>query len=117
LTLQTSRFTIPKENNIWWRIVMAYSGGSAGASAAYSAMVQAVKASGAIVQVEPDAFLTVVSKMAEPLIVISVGGIFKKDFRYLTSYKGLIFYTKSHSQLILPGRTELIAAKQIWVPS
>jgi hypothetical protein len=94
---------------------MAYSGGGAEA-AAYEAMIQAVKASGAIIRVEPEAFITILSKMAEPLVVISMGGIFKKDFRYLTSYKGLCFYTKSPSRLILPGRTELIAAKQIWVP-
>jgi hypothetical protein len=95
---------------------MVYTGGGAEAAAAYAAMIQAVKASGTIVQVIPDEFMKILSKTAEPLVVISKGGVFKKDFRYLTSYKGLCFYTKSPSQLILPGRTELIAAKQIWVP-
>jgi hypothetical protein len=95
---------------------MAYAGGSAAASA-HAALVQAVKASGAIIKVEPEAFSTVLNKIEQPLVVISMGGIFKKDFRYLTSYKGLIFYTKSRTEIILPGRTELIAAKEIWIPS
>jgi hypothetical protein len=96
---------------------MVYGNGGAAAAAAYAAMAQAVKASGAIIRVEPDAFMTIVSNVPEPLVVMAVGGIFKKDFRYLTSYKGLIFFTKSPSQLILPGRTELVAAKEIWIPS
>lgn len=95
---------------------MAYAGGSA-AAAAHAAIVQAVKASGAIIRVDPEAFMTIVCKHDQPLVVMSTGGIFKKDFRYLISYKGLIFYTKSSSQLILPGRTEFIAAKEIWIPS
>jgi hypothetical protein len=95
---------------------MAYAGGSA-AAAAHAAIAQAVKASGAIVRVDPEAFMIIASKVDQPLVVMSTGGIFKKDFRYLTSYKGLIFYTKSPSQLMLPGRTELIAAKEIWIPS
>jgi hypothetical protein len=95
---------------------MAYAGGSAAASA-HAAFVQAVKASGAIIKVEPEAFSTILNKIEQPLVVISMGGTFKKDFRYLTSYKGLIFYTKSRTEIILPGRTELISAKEIWVPS
>jgi hypothetical protein len=95
---------------------MSYAGGS-GAAAAHAALVQAVKASGAIIKVEPDAFSTMLNKIEQPLVVMSIGGIIKKDFRYLTSYKGLIFYTKSPTEILLPGRTELIAAKQIWIPS
>ena len=95
---------------------MAYSGGSS-AAVAHAALVQAVKASGAIIRVESDAFMTILYKIEQPLVVMSIGGLFKKDFRYLTSYKGLIFYTKSSSELILPGRTELITAKDIWIPS
>jgi hypothetical protein len=88
---------------------------SAGA-AAYAAMLQAVKASGAIIRIEPDEFIVLLGKTREPLVVMAVGGIFKKDYRYLTSYKGLIFFTKSSIQLMLPGSTELVAAKEIWIP-
>ena len=94
---------------------MAYGGGAV--TAAYTAMVQAVKASGAIVRLEPQAFMTILNKIEKPLVVTAPGGFLSKGFSYLTSYKGLCLYTKSPSQLILPSSTELIAAKQIWIPS
>jgi hypothetical protein len=92
-------------------------GGAAAAAAAQAAIAQAVKASGAIIRVEPDAFMIILAKVDVPLVVSATGGVFKKDFRYLTSYKGLIFFTKSSFQLILPGRAEIIAAKEIWIPA
>jgi len=87
------------------------------AAAAYAAMVQAVKASGAIINVEPEGFSSILRKMEKPLVVIAPGGWLNRGFQYLTSYKGLIFYTKSISEISLPGGTELISAKKIWVPS
>jgi len=93
---------------------MVYGGGAAAAAAAV-AMAQAIKASGAIVQVTTDNFLTILSKTDRPLVVIAQGGTFKKNYQYLSAYKGLIFYTKSDSPLNLP-QVELIAAKQIWIP-
>jgi hypothetical protein len=44
------------------------------------------------------------------------GGLFRSSWRYLTSYKGLAFFTKSAEQLLLPGRTQIVAAKSIWIP-
>jgi hypothetical protein len=37
--------------------------------------------------------------MSEPLVVMSIGGIFKKDFRYLTSSKVYAFTQKALSGL------------------
>jgi hypothetical protein len=97
---------------------MAYAGGgAAGAAAARAAAIaQAIKASGAIVRVEPDAFILILSKADRPVVVMAQGGLFKPNYQYLTAYKGLIFYTKSPAHLMLPGGVELIAAKQIWIP-
>lgn len=95
---------------------MAYSGAGAGAAAAHAAMVQATKASGAIVEVEPDAFLMLLSKTEKPLVVAATGGTFKRNYQYLTAYRGLIFYTKSPSPLEL-GKVELVSSRKIWVPS
>ena len=94
---------------------MAYGGGGA-VAAAYAAMAQAVKASGAIVRVEPEVFAVIAARMDKPLVVTAPGGWLSKGFQYLTSYKGLIFYTKSGNQISLPGGAEIIAAKQIWIP-
>ena len=97
---------------------MAYAGGStAGAAAARAAAIaRAIKASGSIVNVEPDDFLSIVSKGNKPVVVMATGGFIKTNYQYLTSYKGLAFFTKSPIPLTLPGDIELIAANKIWIP-
>ena len=85
------------------------------AHAAYGAALQAIKASGVLVEVEPTVFLSLVGKAEEPMVVVSYGGTFRKRYQYLTSYKGLAFYTTSPTALPL-SRAELIAAKSIRMP-
>ena len=91
---------------------MAY---AAGAMAA--AMAQATKASGAIVNMEPDDFMTILGKCEKPLVIVSHGGFLDRSFRYLVGYKGLVFHTKTRTELMLPGRTEVVAAKSVWIPN
>ena len=91
------------------------SGAAAGAAAA-AAIAQAIKASGAIVNVEPEDFLSSVQRQKEPLVVHATGGFFSTNYQYLTSYKGLAFYTKSANPLDLPGGSEVVLAKKIWIP-
>jgi len=96
---------------------MAYAGGASSAAAARAAAIaRAIKASGAIVSVEPDDFLTILSKGSRPLVVMATGGFIKTNYQYLTSYKGLAFFTKSPAPLLLPGDIELITAAKIWIP-
>jgi hypothetical protein len=85
-------------------------------AAAHAAIANAIKASGVLVRVEAGDFLAVLRRVDEPLVVVSYGGVFKKQYKYLTSYKGLAFFTKSPSPLVLPPRVELIQAKSISVP-
>ncbi len=92
-------------------------GAEAGAAGAENAMADAIKASGAIVRVEPGDFEAILERTEAPLVVIAQGGVFKTKYHYLTSYKGLIFYTRTPVPLALPSKTELINAKKIWVPS
>jgi hypothetical protein len=87
----------------------------AGASAA-AAIAQAIKASGAIVRVEPEDFGRVLTRQDAPLVVVAQGGFFSGRFQYLTSYKGFAFYTKSSEPLYLPNNTEVIHARKIWIP-
>ncbi len=94
---------------------MAYGGGAAAAAAAH-AIAQAVKASGAIVRLEPEDFLKIVSKTRAPLVVMAPSGFMQKGYRYLTSYKGLFFYTKSSTGIQLPGDAEIVSARSIWIP-
>ncbi len=79
-------------------------------------IANAVKASGVLVRVEPQDFANVLGKIEKPLIVYSPGGFFSKSHQYLTSYKGLAFFTKSREQIDLPRGVEVIIAKKIWLP-
>ncbi len=90
--------------------------GAAGGAAAAAAIANAIKASGAIVKVEPADFQKIVAKVNKPLIVRAEGGVFSKKYQYLTAYKGLIFYTKSSSELPFGGDMEMVLAKKIWIP-
>ena len=95
---------------------MAYGAGGSAAAARAAAIAKAIKASGAIVEVGPEDFLNLISRSERPLVVMASGGLFSKDYRYLSSYKGLVFFTKSNSPLMLPGAAEVISAKKIWIP-
>jgi hypothetical protein len=88
----------------------------AGAVAAQAAIANAIKASGVVVRVEPGDFMTVLKRLDAPLVVVGRGGVIKKHFQYLTSYKGLAFFTTSESQLVFPHRVEIIQAKKISIP-
>jgi hypothetical protein len=88
---------------------------SAGGAAA-AGMLAAIGASGVIVRVEPDAFLGILERQPGALVVHATGGFFSTDYRYLTSYKGLAFYTRARAPLELPPATELVQARKIWVP-
>ncbi len=87
-----------------------------GAAAAAAAAAQARKASGAIVHIEPEFFRQIVAKKKDALVIFAKGGFLSKKIYYLTSYKGLFFYTASTTELQFSGDTELLKAKSIWVP-
>lgn len=92
----------------------AAAGGAAAAAGA--AIAQAIKASGAIISVESTDFKTILDKLERPLVVCSESRFFSTKYHYLTAYKGLIFYTKSRSPLMLRPSAEIIQAKKIWIP-
>lgn len=88
----------------------------AGAAAAHQARINATKASGAIIKMNPDEFMKIINKTEEPLVVFAKGGFLNRKFRYLTSYRGLFFFTSASEQLSLPSKAELIGADKIWIP-
>ena len=75
------------------------------AAAAGAAIAQAIKASGVIVRVEPVDFLGILKRQQGPLVVHATGGFFNTNYQYLTSYKGLAFFTKSDRPISLPEST------------
>lgn len=85
-------------------------------AAALAAIAQAVKASGAIVRLNPEEFQKVLNRTEAPLVVISPPRFLIRRTSYLTSSKGLTFFTASPQRLILPGCSEVVTAGRIWIP-
>jgi hypothetical protein len=93
-------------------------GAHAGAAGAAAAMIaQATKASGVIVRVESDDFLALLDWNEAPLAVHARGGFWGSRHDYLTSYRGLAFYTRSKTELRLPEHCQVVEAGKIWIPS
>jgi hypothetical protein len=88
----------------------------ASAAAAAAAIAQATKASGVIVRVDAASFMRIVNENEEPLVVHAQGGFFSTKYMYLTSYRGLAFFTKTDIPLSLPGHCQIVEAQKIWIP-
>ena len=86
------------------------------AAAAAAATAKAIKASGAIVRVEPDEFQKLLNHNAQALVVHATGGLFSRRHRYLMGYKGLAFYNSASEAIPLPGTCQIVEAKKIWIP-
>ena len=88
----------------------------AGGAAAAAAIAQAIKASGAIVNLKPAEFQKILDRNSDGMVVIAQSRFFGTTYRYLTSYKGLAFHTKSKEPIPVPSTCEVIAADKIWIP-
>jgi hypothetical protein len=66
--------------------------------------------------VDPEHFRAILVRQREPLVVTARGGLFNDTHKYLTSYKGLAFFTKTTSELVLPLGCEIIKSEKIWIP-
>ncbi len=94
----------------------AANGATTAAIAGAADIANAIKASGAVVRVESTDFMTILDKTDRPLVVCSESRFLSTKYHYLTSYKGLIFYTKTTTPLMLRPSVETIHARKIWVP-
>jgi hypothetical protein len=88
------------------------------AGAAAAAAMKAVLATGGIVRVSGRDFLKLLNRQKQPLVVVAPSRIlfFETGWRYLTSYRGLVFFARSSTPLDLPEDAELVEAKRIWIP-
>ncbi|MDZ4724138.1 MAG: hypothetical protein SGI97_09585 [candidate division Zixibacteria bacterium] len=80
------------------------------------AIANAIKAMGAIVKVEPAEFQKILNKVDMPVVITATSWQFGTKYKYMTSYKGFIFYTKTSAPMSLGGKIEVIAAQSIWSP-
>lgn len=92
----------------------AMAGGAAAAGAA--AVVNAIRAFGAIVTVESRDFEAILRRADAPLVVCAQGGVFSTHYQYLMAYKGIFFHTKTQAPLPLGPNVETINAKKLWLP-
>ncbi|GEM_PF-6823657 len=53
--------------------------------------------------------------MREALIVVANGGLTSKSYRYIVGYKGFVFHAKANRDLVLPGKSEIVHAGNIWI--
>lgn len=88
---------------------------AAATTAAIHQMTMAVKASGTIVTVTPDVFVSLLQRQDAPLVV-HASTRFGKRHQYLASYKGLAFHTRASALLDLPPGIELVVAEKLWIP-
>jgi hypothetical protein len=90
--------------------------GGAGAAAA-AAVMQAIKASGAIVNMAPGEFQRLLEQNSQGVVVHSQGKFFSRKHKYLMAYRGLFFYTASREPLTVPRAVQVVEAKRIWIPT
>jgi len=86
------------------------------AAEAARAAIQAVKASGVVVRVDPGAFQGILERIEAPMVVTATSGVFRTNYQYLVSYKGLIFYSESREPLTLASGIEVVNAEEMYVP-
>jgi hypothetical protein len=84
--------------------------------AAVRATMNAIRACGVLVRLEPAEFAALLRKSERPLVVLSMGGWFTASYRYVTPYRGLTFHCKSPTPVELPSNVELIDAARISIP-
>jgi len=75
--------------------------------------LQVMRVSGAAVEVSLETFGKLLSKVKDPMVVVSKRGWRGQRYRYLTSYKGFILCTRSKETMIFPDNVELLNAEKV----
>ena len=78
--------------------------------------MQALKAMGGVIQLKPAGFMQILERQRGAIVVRATGGIFSTNYQYLTTYKGLTFFTKAKDPIVIPDDADLLDAESIWVP-
>jgi hypothetical protein len=78
--------------------------------------IGANRVTGLLVKLEPEEFSKLLDRAKDLLVVMVESGVFSTHYDYLTSYKGLPFYTRSKDPLKLPAGAEVVNASSILLP-
>jgi len=90
--------------------------GGAEAAVIAAMIANAIKASGTVIQIEPEEFVKILKKAEAPLVVYAEGGIISTNYQYMVSYKGFAFFCKADEPIQLPKKAEVVIADKIWIP-
>ncbi len=85
-------------------------------AAQYVILSNAIKAYGSIIKIEPSDFIKILQKSNRPLVVETKYGLFSTKYKYLTSYKGLVFHCKSSNPILYGIDVEVVKAKKMSIP-
>jgi hypothetical protein len=85
-------------------------------TASHSAhLVNAMRSTGPVVQVDSHAFATLLSRNREALVVYAAGGAIRQH-KYLMGYKGLFFATKTRAPIQLPQWVDVVTVRRLHLP-
>ncbi|MEA5618960.1 hypothetical protein VB711_14080 [Cronbergia sp. UHCC 0137] len=86
-----------------------YSGDAIAQPAAIGGRIFTNRGTGVCLKLED--FLTLLSKNQEALVIVTSEGFFTKIYKYVTAYKGFVFFTESLDKLELGSNIEVIYAQ------
>lgn len=84
--------------------------------AAYHNSQQALRMNGVFIKLTPEDFQNLLNRNEGLAVVTTSTHFFGTTFTYVTSYKGLIFYCKTKSQLSVSSKHESILAQSVALP-
>ncbi len=91
---------------------MSYYGGDAAAQpTAIGGRIFTGRGTGVCVKLED--FLIILSKCEQPLVIVTSEGFFTKIYKYVTAYKGFVFFTESLDKLQFSSNVEIIYAQSL----
>jgi hypothetical protein len=65
---------------------------AAGGAVVAMMIANAKRASGTVIGVTPENFSNILARVEQPLVVHATGGVFSKNYQYMTTYRGFAFY-------------------------
>jgi hypothetical protein len=65
------------------------------------------------VRIRCEDFMAIVSKSEDALVIVTTEGFFTKIYKYVTAYKGFVFFTESLNRLEFASNIEIIHAQSI----
>ena len=88
-----------------------YSGDATAQPATIGGKIFTHRGTGICVKLE--VFLTIISKNEEALVIVTSEGFFTKIYKYVTAYKGFVFFTESLDKLEFGNNIEVIYAQNL----